>query len=430
MLSVATLSIVIVALLGGRDIEATFFPGSSRSASFLNSRHHFRKHPIDMPSVSEKGRPQQDEKAFSPMDMKPMLSKDLKQLRYVGLLVDTFARVGQRRPPSPSKTKHVRLIAISVSPYVEKVRWGLDLLEADATSPVYFTEDCHPPGCCALYTVKASNDQASQSPMIVDPEGKVLWGSDAILQHLFIDNENTAVDLYPNEIREDIIQFERDLGLRLGASARCLAYNSLLDPSKRYYETATKVLCNHSPWIEKLMYKMLLYSGKIAEVMSKTLNVFDPQVIENSEEQVRQVFVELSEKLEQAKSASPDNKEVYLMDTPTKQYGFTAADLSFAALVYFLLRPPEMGPFHVPLTDSPPLLVALHRELMNTTAGQHILKVYRQHRPVHKQTRQMVVRSVNQNRIPWKGIAGTVVAGLGVGIVLLFGRTGMKPPIG
>ena len=106
----------------------------------------------------------------SPMDMEPWKRENMKKdpkFVITAWLLERFARVRKRDPPSVTKSKHIRLISITVSPYVEKVRWMLDLMETDPTSIVYYTEDCHPPGIAAYYTVKASNNQASQSPMIV-----------------------------------------------------------------------------------------------------------------------------------------------------------------------------------------------------------------------------------------------------------------------
>ena len=78
------------------------------------------------------------------MDLKPTSAKMLRTvapLRIAGILVDIFTRVGQRAPPSEAKKEHIRFISIAVSNYVEKVRWGLDLLESNAKSPIYYTED-------------------------------------------------------------------------------------------------------------------------------------------------------------------------------------------------------------------------------------------------------------------------------------------------
>ena len=85
------------------------------------------------------------------MDMKPTSAKMLRTvipLRIAGIVVNLFTRIGQRDPPPTTsgadvntKKEHVRFISIAVSNYVEKVRWGLDLLENNAKSPLFYTED-------------------------------------------------------------------------------------------------------------------------------------------------------------------------------------------------------------------------------------------------------------------------------------------------
>jgi len=203
-----------------------------------------------------------NESSLSPMNLKPMRAKTLREatpFRVAGALVKLFTRVGQRQPPSPNKTQHLRLISITMSNYVEKARWGLDLLVEHANkSPVYYTEDCHPPGLSAFQTVAASNDQSSQAPMIVFPDGRAVWGSDNILQEL-CSNADT-VNLYPLEIKEDIIKLEQDLGVRLGASARCYGYYSLLErpKSKQYYGSLAKFATLFAPKVERIVFEKML----------------------------------------------------------------------------------------------------------------------------------------------------------------------------
>jgi hypothetical protein len=93
-----------------------------------------------------------------------------------------------------------------------------------------------------------------------------------------------------------------------------------------------------------------------------------------SEVAVRQVFVEWSQHLEETGGE-------YLLDTKDKSFGFTAADLTLAALAYPLLHPPELCDWCV--SDErllPAALTELKKELLPTKAGQHVLKIYKQHR--------------------------------------------------
>ena len=337
------------------------------------------------------------------MDLKPTSAKMLRTvapLRIAGVLVDLFTRVGQRSPPSENKKKHIRLISIAVSNYVEKVRWGLDMLEANAKSPIYYTEDLHPPAFAAFQSVPASKDQASASPMVILPTSdnggtRAVWGSDTILRELCSDPE--TVNLYPKDIAETVKELEDELASRLGASARCFGYNYLLHPSKQYYKAASKFLTLNCPKIEQIAFDKMLDKG-LAKGMVRLMKVEEYGPI--AEEEIRKVFDELSLKLEKGGGE-------YLMDTPSRTYGFTAADLNLCALSYFLIRPPEMAPFLLPESENPPELLQLGEDLRATTAGKHVLHMYKKHRPVNAESGQIELKKIDQNRIPWPEIAGS-----------------------
>jgi len=125
-----------------------------------------------------------------------------------------------------------------------------------------------------------------------------------------------------------------------------------------------------------------------------------------SENEVRRVFDEMSALLGK-------NGGEYLMDTPSKKYGFTAADLTLSALVYFLIRPPEMNAMSILDEEIPPNVLELGNELRETPAGKHVLKMYKLHRPVDQATSELALKKVNQDRIPWLEVAGatTVIIG-------------------
>lgn len=368
------------------------------------------------------------------MDLKPTTAKSLRTflpLRIASVFVHLFSQVGQRKKEeihtsnhegnTVKKTKHVRLISIAASNYVEKVRWGLDLLEANPKSPIYYTEDLHVPGFNAFFTIPASNDQASQTPMIVisnnddnnDNEKKnnntnnVLWGSDKILCQLC--NDPNTINLYPEPIKDEIQQMETDLGLRLGATARTFGYMCLLS-DKKNYTVATKFLSLHCPHIEQILLSKMLPNG-MAKTMLHIMKVKDCST--TSEQELRTIFQEISTRLE-------TNGGQYIMDTSTNKYGFTAVDLTFAALSYFLIRPTEINTvFGLPNEEIPKPMLQLSQELQQTTAGQHVIKMYKKHRPIDPIQKHIVLKSVNQNRIPWLEMGGIIIIGTAFTIGIL-----------
>jgi glutathione S-transferase len=319
------------------------------------------------------------------------------------VLVNIFSSTGQRDAPSPKKNEHIRLITIGVSHFCEKARWGLDLLEQNDTSPIYYTEDAHPPPFLSFATLSASKNKTSASPMIVKADSSVLYKSNVILQDL-------CPFLYPEEIQHDVISLELDLGTRLGASVRCAAYHYILQ--KKYYPLCVKILTRNTSKVETVLFDKMLPNG-VDKAMRKLIQVNESTCVA-SVAAVRQVFHELSKHL-------TENGGEYLMDTKNRSYGFTAADLTFAALSYVLIRPPEMNDFSADESELPPELVALGNELRATTAGQHALKMYKQHRLGPGFGTKVEIKTAGRDRNPLKGILYSVgVVGAAIGAVIWY----------
>lgn len=235
--------------------------------------------------------------------------------------------------------------------------------------------------------------------MIVMPssdncETRAVWGSNAILCELCSDPE--TFNLCPKDIGAEIEAMEDDLAIRLGASARCFGCSSLLHPSKQCYKVASKFLTLNCPKIEQIAFDKILDKG-LTEGVIRMMKVDEHGPI--AEKELCKVFAELSEQLEMG-------GEEYLMDTSTTSFWFTAADLNLCALSYFLVRPPEMAPFLLPESENPPELLQMGEELQATTTGQHVLKMFRKHRPISAETVETELKKVDQNRTPWPEIAG------------------------
>jgi len=176
--------------------------------------------------------------------------------------------------------------------------------------------------------------------------------------------------------------------------------------------------------MESILYHAMLPRG-INDGMRKAMCIQEDTVIASRNELV-QVFEEISHRLVQVATAARnvDNATVgvteatdgsdpcaayYLMDTPGQpsSYGFTAADLTLAALSYPLIQPPEMSPFLLPKPDEyPPEIVELSRQLRSTVAGQHILRMYRDHRPL---AIQAMKTTTNEGDHPFGPSRGVVV---------------------
>lgn len=352
-------------------------------------------------------------------------TKDLTRgpLSVAKTLVDSFSSVKGRRSPTSipvedggvAKTRHVRLITVGLSHYCEKVRWSLDLLESDPKSDIYYTEDAHPPAFTSFATVPASNGQASRAPMVVlddippGADSNVLFDSMKILQTLH-------PELYPEECKEEIIQFEEDMCSRLGPTARALVYHQVLRPE--YYPLIGEVGGLYTSKIEATLFGRMLPKG-LAKGMRKLMDIND-DAADISLKTIHEIFKDVSERLD---GGSKD----YIFDSDARKLGFTAADISFAALAAPLIRPPEMDAMMggSEYADKwPAKLNDLRDELRATVAGKHVLQMYKQHRfgagltPRPNTSGQVIIpKSVARNRIPKVGVAIAIgaIAAVAVG---------------
>jgi hypothetical protein len=290
----------------------------------------------------------------------------------------------------------------------------MDLVERDESTPYYYTEDAHPPGLHAYEPLKASNNEASITPMVVFDEKKiddttvtgrsnsttdpslstvstsptVMWESSAIMKKF-------RPSLYPTEIVKEINAMEDQLAKRLGSPLRCVAYNVFL--RKEHHPAVIqlsadprKVASIESTFFEKFLPRGLA-SGIRANLQINT------ESAEASTTELRTIFTEMSALLEESGGQ-------YLMDQAGKpSFGFTAVDLTFAALSYPFLRPPEMYHWLIAERDVPVELASLSKELASTKAGQHALKMYKLHRPVDKESGVAVMKYANRERsfIQW-----------------------------
>ncbi|KAG7350921.1 glutathione S-transferase domain containing protein [Nitzschia inconspicua] len=345
------------------------------------------------PTPSPKGRLPNENAAT--MTMKESSSGPLIVAKAI---IDIWSTVRQCEPPSHTKTDHIRLITIAGSHYCEKVRWVLDMLERDNSNPYYYTEDGHPPGLHSYEPLKVSNQQASITPMVVlpkkdgSPKNTVLWESSKIVLQLM-------PSLHPEDIADQVKAIEADLGKRLGPAVRCHSYYHLLGDLKKY-QTSTEAIAadpRKMASVEATLWAKFLPNG-LAKGISKALGV-NEETYHASVNEMKAVFAEMSKKLE-------ENGGQYLMDSKSKSYGFTAADLTLAALSYPYLRPPEMEFWLSDEEKLPPEVRSLGDELRATKAGQHVLKVYKEHRPT-SENGVAVMKYADRNRTFWQWLSGS-----------------------
>ena len=340
-------------------------------------------------------------------NVRPTKARHLKKgpLAVAKLFVELFSQVKPRSAPSPTKTRHGRLVTITPSHFCEKGRWGLDLVENDPHSDFYYSEDGHPPAFSSFAAVPASKDVASQTPMVL-VDGQVIYGSDTVLQRF-------CPFLYPQELQQEMEELEKDLHQRLGTTIRLYAYHHMLQEG--YYDALCDVCtCQTSKVEEKLFRKMI--SKGIDRGIRKFMDI-DGANADVAKESLKQVFEEISQRLK-------NNGGKYIMDTPTKSYGFTAIDLTFASLASVLIRPPELRAFQCETNQLPPHVVDFANELTSTEAGQHTLRMYREHRfgtfdfPENSNGRLVLLRQGPRDRFPWLEVSVVVGGFVALGVLV------------
>jgi glutathione S-transferase len=279
-------------------------------------------------------------------------------------LCDILQIAGKRASPSTLKKDHIRLITIGPSHYCEKARWGLDLIDNDPDSLLYYTEDAHPPMFHSFASVAASEDGKSMVPMTVpeDASQPVLHDSTKILKQY-------CPFLYPDCCVKEIDEMEGDLDRRLGPTVRVMIYYSFFQSSD-YDNALVELMSRNTSKIESLLMDKMLNQG-LKKGLKAVMKINDESA-QISEKAIRQVFDEYSDKLSDGRS--------YLCDTAQNEAGFTAADLTLAALASPLLMPKELIPIQLQPEKLPANLVSLRQELRDTLAGQHVLSIYHKHR--------------------------------------------------
>jgi glutathione S-transferase len=222
-------------------------------------------------------------------------------------------------------------------------------------------------------------------------EMELLYDSSRILKRFMS-------ELYPKEIETGIQRMEEDLGQRLGAAVRCLAYYHMLTQLDKFHETVVNFCADEAKMakVETIVFDKFIDKGLGKGIMAALY--INEDTAAASLQELRKVFSELSKKLEESGGE-------YLMDDISgKAYGFTAADLTFAALAYPILRPPEMIKWLPEMAALPDEINNLTMELAATKAGQHVLKVYKKHRTATNDN-FVVMKNAERNKYPWEGIS-------------------------
>lgn len=245
----------------------------------------------------------------------------------------------------------VKLITISISHYVEKVKWAL------AYSGIAYTEESHIPGLHALATLWYTRGQHRATPVLIDGS-LVVPDSTAILRHLSTKYGQKWLYSAPAAL-----ELEERFDRYIGPHTRRFIYQHLFDNDLSIADLFAQ---GNVPGWELALLRVAAPAIKDAMIRDMAIH---PRAAENS----RRVF---EAEFEFVAGLLQDGRRYLCGDT------LTAADITFAALSAPVLLPENYGA-KLPRLDDVFAGAAVRKWVENyrsTAAGAFVMRLYGQHR--------------------------------------------------
>ncbi len=245
----------------------------------------------------------------------------------------------------------MRLITISISHYVEKVKWALE------RSGLNYKEESYIPGLHAAVTLWHTKGKHRATPVLIDGD-EVIPDSTAILHHLA--SRYGQSWLYAHA---DALALEERFDASIGPHTRRFIYRHLFDNDLSLPELFTQSVVSEWQTRSLPLIAPVLKAGMIA----------DMAIYHADAERSRQVF---EAEFESVGHILKDGRPFLCGDA------LTAADLAFAALAAPVILPAEYGARLPDLNtvkpgSSLPAIVDAYRK---TAAGGFVLRLYRDYR--------------------------------------------------
>jgi glutathione S-transferase len=261
----------------------------------------------------------------------------------------------------------VKLIGIAFSHYVEKARWALDrygvAYEEDRYMPTFHL----PAVAWATRGRGGAADRVSSrfsTPVLLRDDGAPLRDSSDIVR--WVSDTYACADdsLFPDAFRDDIIELDAYLSMKLGPHTRRAVYNQGLADPGLMRRVAQR---NVRPGQARLFSAVFPVARAI---IVKALRV-TPERSRRSVEKVRSIFDEI----EELRGGRP-----FLFGDR-----LSAADVTFACMAApILMPPPEVGyGASLPSPDEmSPEAIALIMGFRQHPAGQFAMSLFRDYRQV------------------------------------------------
>ncbi len=245
----------------------------------------------------------------------------------------------------------MKLITISVSHYVEKVKWALKI------SGIPFEEESHLPGIHAAVTLWLTRGAHRSTPVLIDGN-QVIADSTRILRHLATKYRQKW--LYPIP---QVLELEERFDKNIGPHTRRFIYQQLFDNGFSVAEFFDQDVA--IPWQKAILP---LVAPALKEVMIRDMAI-NPASAENSRAVFEAEFDFVEKRLK-------DGRMYLCGDT------LTAADITFAALSAPVILPEGYGARLPKLEDAPEgsPVRALVEGYRARPAGQFVLRLYKENR--------------------------------------------------
>jgi glutathione S-transferase len=260
-----------------------------------------------------------------------------------------------------------RLITIPFSHFCEKSRFALDL------SPLAYTEEAHAPGFHRPALKGLVEDASKNSvPLLIleqqSSDNKTvppvkLQCSTRIMQYLHTAYPTELGHWFPTdekECEEALHLINNDLE-KLGVHARRWAYSYLLTDA----EICKRVWSSNVPFFERAAIPLAFNTIRSAIVKGYKAT---PEKNLESLEICQKTFDSLDERLSDGRRYILGGDKI------------SAVDITFAALSYPLLAPPEFDSIAFKFEDYPAEMKAVTERLRQTAAGKHALRLYHEER--------------------------------------------------
>jgi glutathione S-transferase len=243
-----------------------------------------------------------------------------------------------------------RLVTIPYSHYCEKARWALE------RGGVAFVEETHAPLFSWRGALGAGGGRTV--PVLLTEDGVVRESSDVLR---WVDTHGRPPAPYfpagMSEVEPLVATFDR----RLGPATRRIGYFHLLRGDRAYLQ---EVLTSNVPAWEARAVRIL---GRGLPLAIRFGLKIDEAGVVRSRKAMDEVLASVNERLSDGRSTLTGD-------------AFTAADLTFAALMGPLVMPPAYAKWFGGDARLPAPLAALREEVLATRAGAFVVRIYETYR--------------------------------------------------